>query len=147
MTHRDLFIALTSWTVVVENRGNSPDISDMSQHACMRRHTHLQCDPAFESTSSLANVWWTNDCPLAVNDWYRWNTVSGAVLLSGPCSFAVIGHQTLELLRSDWLNIEPLALDNHRPVCFTDWCRRASPLRLTLDGKLWLRDDKKTTFV
>ena len=46
-------------------------------------------------------------------------TVSGAVLLSGPCAFAVIGHQTLELLRSDWLNLEPLALDNNRPVCFT----------------------------
>ena len=25
---------------------------------------------------------------------------------------ALIGHQTLELLRSDWLNLEPLALDN-----------------------------------
>ena len=29
---------------------------------------------------------------------------------------ALIGHQTLELLRSDWLNLEPLALDNPRPA-------------------------------
>ena len=31
---------------------------------------------------------------------------------------APIGHQTLELIRSDWLNLEPLPLDNPRPVCF-----------------------------
>ena len=38
-------------------------------------------------------------------------TVSVAILLSGPCSFALIGHRTLELLPSDWLNLEPLALN------------------------------------
>ena len=31
---------------------------------------------------------------------------------------ALIGHTTLELLRSDWLNIEPLVLDNPRPMYF-----------------------------
>ena len=39
-------------------------------------------------------------------------------LIGRHTSPVLIGHQTLELLRSHWLNLEPLALDNPRPVCF-----------------------------
>ena len=54
-------------------------------------------------------------------------------------SLALIGHQTLELLRSDWLNLEPLALDNPISKAINYFTAHARPDHDGINGEAMRR--------